>query len=291
MILNNYRTVRWLRENRQRPMSIALLFDIHRRIADRTLDEADVARFRRPDEDIRVYDDRDGELIHTPPAASELESRIAPLCEFANAGDDEGAFLHPVIRAIVLHFWLACDHPFVDGNGRAARALFYRCMLNRGYWLFEYLSVSSVIVNAPAKYVRAFLFTETDECDTTYFIHYNVEAIRRSREELNTYLIDQRKRSREMAVLLQNFSGINHRQKTLLEHAIRHADATYTIESHRSSHDIAYETARSDLMDLSKRGLLVEHKSGKRYEYSVPTGFRDRLRTIDAKTPSVPVVE
>lgn len=51
-----------------------------------------------------------------------------------------------------LHFMLGYEHPFVDGNGRVARAMFDWAMLRNGYWLFEFISVSRIIRQAPAKY-------------------------------------------------------------------------------------------------------------------------------------------
>lgn len=92
------------------------------------------------------------------------------LIAFANSEGVEADFMHPVIRAITLHFWLAYEHPFVDGNGRTARALFYRTMLQHGYWLFEFISISRILKRAPARYARAFLETESDDNDLTYFI-------------------------------------------------------------------------------------------------------------------------
>src|SRR5205814_10028127 len=56
---------------------------------------------------------------------------------------------HPMVRSMILHFWLAYDHPFVDGNGRTARALFYWSMLRNGYWMFEYITISKIILSGP----------------------------------------------------------------------------------------------------------------------------------------------
>lgn len=61
-------------------------------------------------------------------------------------------FIHPVVRAIALHFWLAYDHPFCDGNGRTAQALFYWAMLHQSYWLFAFVSISSVINKARGRH-------------------------------------------------------------------------------------------------------------------------------------------
>jgi Fic family protein len=278
MILNNYRTIRWLREHKSDSLTFDMLYEIHSRITQDTLeDPSAVGRFRLASEPINVIDVRDNEIMHVPPPAGELEERMTKLCHFADGGESSGPFMHPAIRAILLHFWLAYDHPFVDGNGRTARALFYWSMLREGYWLFEFLSISRIIVGAPSKYVRAFLDTELDEADVTYFIMFHLRAIQRARKELHEYLDEQRKRNREMLAVLAKHPGLNHRQKALLAHGVKHADATYTIESHRGSHGVVFETARTDLADLARRGLLIEYKVGKRLQYAVPPDIRARL--------------
>ncbi len=169
MIVNNYHTMNHILTLKDQPLTKEPVFEIHREISEGTLNISDGAgRFRRKDEDINVSD-IDGTGFHTPPPAEELESRMNAMCDFANGKTPEG-FLHPVIRAIVLHFWLAYNHPFVDGNGRTARALFYRQMLYSNYWMFEFISISQFLRKAPTRYAMAFLHTETDENDLTYFI-------------------------------------------------------------------------------------------------------------------------
>src|SRR6218665_1526646 len=97
--------------------------ELHEVITEGTMEEpGDAGRSRRPDEPITVLDISNGQVLHSPPDANELSSRIDALCAFANesAGD---AFIHPVVRAIVLHFALAYDHlvggPQPLGGGRA----------------------------------------------------------------------------------------------------------------------------------------------------------------------------
>lgn len=55
------------------------------------------------------------------------------------------------------------DHPFVDGNGRTVRALFYWSVAWAGYWLMEYVSISRLLKQASARYNRAYLHSDTDE--------------------------------------------------------------------------------------------------------------------------------
>jgi len=140
MILNNFLTMQRIQEWKNKPLDPDLLFEIHRCVTDQTLEKPDAAgRLRRPDESIVVQDNITGDTVFVPPHADLLAKRMASMCLFANGTSGE-RFIHPVIRAILLHFWLAYDHPFVDGNGRTARALFYWAMLRNKYWLFEFVS-------------------------------------------------------------------------------------------------------------------------------------------------------
>lgn len=146
MILNNYLAMRRIGVLRNQPLTKELVFELHRTVTEKTLDVPDAAgRFRTDDEQVRV-EGMEGEVYHSPPCADSLPTRMQWMCDFANGGADSDApFLHPVLRSIILHFWLAYDHPFVDGNGRTARALFYWSMLRHKYWLSEFIAISQVI--------------------------------------------------------------------------------------------------------------------------------------------------
>lgn len=286
MILNNYLTMQRIAEWKERPLDPELIFEMHRMVTDGTLDNPDgTGRLRRPDENVTVQDVITGEIFHSPPPAEELPDRLAALCEFANGsvldvGKPEGRFIHPAVRAIFIHFWLAYDHPFVDGNGRTARALFYWSMLRQGYWLFEFVSISEILVKAPAKYARSFLFTETDENDATYFLLYQCEVIRRAIASLHDYIETKSKEVRETEALLRGATGLNHRQQALIAHALRKPGTRYTIEGHRRSHAIVYETARYDLMDLARLGLLELRKMRRAFVFIAPADLGDRLQAL-----------
>ena len=291
MIRNNYAGMEFLRENRDEDLSPPLLLELHRILTAGTLDDTDaVGRLRLPTEQVAVVDQRDGVVLHEPPDATALEERLGRLFAFANARDPgpravqpsqaDQTFLHPVVRAMLIHFMIGYEHPFVDGNGRTARALFYWSMARSGYWMTEFLSISTIIRKAPAQYMRAYLFSETDDNDVTYFLDYHLRVILRSVRELHGYLARKARQMREAERLLGGREAnalLNYRQRALLAHMQRHPDTGYTIAGHRRSHNVTYETARTDLLKLADLGLLDHARQRRAFVFHRPAEFDKRL--------------
>lgn len=286
MILNNYRALQFMRDDIGDQLTPDLVLELQRILTEGTLDNPGSAGRLQTKDDVRVavIDTLDDTVIHSPPPADQLPERLEAMCAFANASDDDG-FVHPVIKAILLHFWLAYDHPFEDGNGRTARAIFYWAMRKQGYWLAEFLSISRILRQAPAKYSKAYVLTETDDGDTTYFILYQLEVIKRAVEELDKYLQKKVKEIRQVERLLKRSEDFNHRQLALLSDALRNTDRLYTFGSHAASHNVTHETSRRDLMALWKAGFLHRTRARKRYVFYPQQDLADRLGELNAVAP------
>ena len=151
-------------------------------------------------------------------------------------------------------------------------------MLRRKYWLFEYVSISSVLAEAYAKYARAYLYTETDANDLTYFLLFQLDVINRALDEAQGYIRCKTEEMRETQAVLHPSAGFNHRQIALLRHALQHPDALYTFKSHQQSHGVVYQTARTDLLKLADHDLLVVERIGRTYTFRVPRNISDRVR-------------
>ena len=282
MIVNNYAAMeaaRGLAEGNT-PLTPAEVLDLHRIVASGTLDsEADAGHLQAvEDERVAIVWD-DGTILHRPPPASELPERLANLCRFANEELGEG-FLHPVIRAIVLHFWMGYDHPFADGNGRVARALFYWAMLRHGYWLAQYLSISSILRRAPAQYARSYLHVETDNNDLTYFIIHQLRVIERAIDSLRDYLKRKAVEVREVESLLRGDMPLNHRQIAVVGNALRDTQQSLTIKAHARFQQVTIQSARTDLLGLEELGLFSKRRVGKRFVFTPERNLADRLRAL-----------
>ncbi len=267
MIKNNYITMSRIKQDASRDLSVEFLCDLQGEITKDTLEDSSASgRLRTAAEQVRVVDMQDGAVLHVPPPADELKERLAKLCAFANQSSED-SFIHPVVKASILHFWLAYEHPFVDGNGRTSRAIFYWYLIKNKYWLAEFLPISRIILKAPSKYKMAFLYAEKDDEDITYFLRFQLRAFRLSIEDLKQYVRNKQEELSEAARMLKRLPGLNHRQHEIISHAIRHPDTIYTIARHMTTHNVVYQTARADLLLLVKRGLFTKKKVGRNFVF------------------------
>ena len=275
MILNNYRTIRFLSEKKDSPLSKELLLEIHRKISEKTLDNPeDVGNFRTTN-DIVVSNKLTGEVAHYPPDCDEIELIIEQLCDFAN---NDKTFVHPIIKAIIIHFMISFLHPFVDGNGRTARSLFYWYMLKKGYWLTEFLSISRIIYSTKSKYEKVFLYTEQDDYNLGYFINYNLVVLNKAYKELKAYL-DRKSKEHSALFEFKNVTGINERQAKILKIATKKPENIFICKDLETELGVSVKTIRADLEGLVKKDLLKTIPLNKRLTGYIRTDdFEDKLK-------------
>ncbi|MCY3850879.1 MAG: Fic family protein [Acidimicrobiaceae bacterium] len=269
MVLNNYNAMQAAEQLATEETSLTpdAVLNLHRVVTDGSLDDdADAGRLQQPGEDRVMVVHHDNRVLHQPPPAEELPERMEQLCAFANAESAEG-FLHPVVRAILIHFWLGHDHPFVDGNGRTARALFYWSMLRSGYWLAQYFSISTILREAPAQYIRSYLHAETDDNDATYFVIHQLAVIEKAIASLNEYISKKIAEVAEVDRLLLTVPYLNRRQIAVVNAAHRDPFRSFTIREHQEQERVTYQTARTDLLALEQLGLLTQTRVGRTFEF------------------------
>ena len=256
MIVNNYNTIQYIVEHKEQPLTEELLLTIHRLMTEKTLDILeDAGRFRTNDK-VVVADMVEGDIIYTPPSFQEIPEFVESLCDFFN-NDNPHTFIHPIIRGIIVHFMLAFMHPFVDGNGRTARALFYWYMLKEGYKLTEYMSISRVIAKSKANYEKAFRYVENDGNDMGYFVAYNLRALEISFQQLRDY-IQRKQREKRAASSFMMLGNINQRQALILQRLKEEPDTIFTVKDVQDRFSVSSMTARKDLSDLVQQGYLTE---------------------------------
>jgi Fic family protein len=256
MIANNYQTIRFIVDNKETPLTPELVFYIHYLMTEKTLENPEDAGRLRTNDNVVVEDGITHEVVHTPPPYQELPEFVEELCRYFNETDAK-VFVHPIIRGIIIHFMIAYMHPFVDGNGRTARALFYWYMLKQGYWLMEYMSVSRVIASSKKSYEKAYQYVESDFMDVGYFIMYNLKVLDKAFKQLQAY-IKKKQDEKMLANTFLQLGDINERQAQIIRMFIDNPNEVLTVKDVQAKFLITPTTAKSDLMGLVQRGLLAE---------------------------------
>src|ERR1043166_4316274 len=149
MIYNNYKTMSMIDEEyKEHPLSIEMLLEMHSQLTENTMDDdGESGQFKSDDDEINVV--YEGKIAYKTPPISFSRRELDRLIEYAN---DNTSFIHPVIKACILHYWVGYLHPFTDGNGRMARAIFYWYLLKNEYWAIAYIPVSMVLKSAKRQY-------------------------------------------------------------------------------------------------------------------------------------------
>jgi Fic family protein len=275
MILNNYRTMQKALELKGKKLTPEMILLLHASITKDTLeDAANEGRFRDNDK-VEVVDRITGDVFYSPPHYAKIGEWMENLCDFAN-GIHDIEFIHPIIRGILLHFLIGYIHPFVDGNGRTARTLFYWYLLSQGYWLIEFMSISRIILRAPAGYSRAYLYSEYDENDVTYFIDYNLRSMDAALKSLQEYINRKVRERKQLYALIRN-EPVNERQAEILRIMLTDGGAGLTIKSVQNRFGVVYQTARMDLLGLQTMGYLTEKRMGKKMMFFRADDFERKL--------------
>lgn len=266
MIFNNLRAIEYISEFVDSKIDFKIIIELHKIMTANTEAEQYSGDFRKGE--VFVTDHVDGEVAHIPPDWKEVETLMSELCDFIN---DDNKFIHPIIKASMIHFMIGFIHPFKDGNGRTARALFYWYLLKKGYALVKNISISRVILESRTQYDKAFLKTEYDENDLNYFISYSIKNIRIAFEKLIRYRdkkVEERKKANLVSYELLE-KGLNKRQADLVGYLFLKEKNMITLTSYSKRHDIVRQTASKDLSELIKLGFIVEDKSTKPYKFTL----------------------
>jgi len=271
MIFNNLRAIEYINEFQEVEIDFKIIIELHKIMTANTSAEHCSGDFRKSD--VFVIDHVDGEIAHIPPDWKEVEELMEELCTFIN---NDKNFIHPIVKASIIHFLIGYIHPFSDGNGRTARALFYWYLLKKGYSLIQNISISKVILESRTQYDKAFLKTESDGNDLNYFIAYSIKNIRVAFEKLTNYRdkkLNERKKANAISYELLN-KGLNKRQADLIGYLyFKNKETKITLNSYAEKHEIVRQTASKDLNELIKLNLIIENKTQKPYTY----GLIDRI--------------
>ena len=282
MIVNNFKTISRIQEDfKDRKLDLDLLYEIHAMISDGTVPKDEQHRLRKDSDNIVVQGIIGGEeyIAHVPPSEKFLSENIQVLIDYAN-NDDESQFTHPIIKAILIHFWIGYLHPFTDGNGRLARALFYWYLLRKGYWTFMYLPISTIIKRNPNQYAMAYIYSEQDDLDMTYFFDFHIRKVLLAIKDFEEYLDGKIDENKLIESSVSRKYTLNDRQKQLIYYLVSDESPSVSVGSHTTLHSITRQTASKDLRALEEYGLIESKRAGRLIKFYPTQKLLDETKTF-----------
>jgi Fic family protein len=272
MVIGNFRMMNFAWEQRYAPLGVELISAMHRVGVEGIDDQQYSPGVFRSHDDV-VVRDGEGNTVHRPPPAAGLVSRLQDLASWINKSHDnpqQGDYLHPLIKAMALHFSLGYEHPFRDGNGRVARALFYWFMFKNDFSAFRYIAISVLLRQAPVKYGRSYLDTEADDLDLTYFIDFQcrvvLRAVGRFTEAYRQGLVDSACFDR----LLHKtgfLERLTQNQRVLFQVARSGMAKEFTAVNVKANLGCSYNTASVALNGLVELKLFEKRRIGRQWVF------------------------
>lgn len=272
MVIGNYRMMNFAWEKRNEPLSVELITALHR-VGVSGIDDAQYSPGHLRIRDDVVVQDGQGNTVHVPPPAAGLAARLRVLSQWINQSHDDPHrvdHLHPLIKGIALHFALGYEHPFRDGNGRVARALFYWFMFKNDFSAFRYIAISVLLRNAPVKYGRSYLNTEADDLDLTYFIDFQclvvLRAVSSFTEAYRKSLVNAESLDRWLSEsgFFERLSG---KQLAVYQVARSGMAKEFTAVNVKENLGCSYNTASATLNGLVDLALFEKRKLGREWVY------------------------
>jgi Fic family protein len=124
----------------------------------------------------------------------------------------------------------------------------------------------------------AFIYSEQDNFDLNYFIHYNVAKIKLARRGLEEYVKSRIAESRKTSDAIKKNFSLNKRQTNLLQYLAKDEQRHTSLKEHMNINDgIGKVTASTDLRRLVEKGLLRKARSGRNIFYYPTDELRDLL--------------
>lgn len=266
MILCNRRLMDMAWLHRHDDMTPELLLDFHREATTGVDDVSYHPGETRTTDDVWVGDDF-GNIIHRPPEASKVNNLLRILVAWANIRHEKEtawkSYIHPLLKAVILHFNIGYIHPFYDGNGRVARAMSYWMLFRAGYSAFRYISISKLLKEAPKEYARAYLRTETDDMDLTYFMEYQLRIIERAVSDLIGHVDNSAMRLQELRAWMMEkglMTSLTPTQMSIITSIIYFPEREHTVKGCVERLGISRATAQGVLEQLAHAGVM--NKSG-----------------------------
>lgn len=243
--------------------SEAQLKKIHRLTTERILVENEVGEYRQTQVVVRNL--KTQEISFRPPPAVEVAYQIEDFLGWLNS--ISGRKVHPVLRAGTTHYELARIHPFVDGNGRSARAMALLVLYIEGYEIKKFFSLEEYYDRYAKDYYGALQSVDKDGGDMSRWLEFFVGGLAEELVRIKKVVVELSTRLQQTQHVEGKQVALSDRQIKLLEAMRANGGMITTKESVELIRMVSKDTIIRDLNDLIKKGVIKKQGSTKASKY------------------------
>ncbi len=182
--------------NRESGIDEELIFKLHKLTVTKVLPEEQSGNYRKTK--VVIRNSRSAEVVFTPPSPEEVAGQMSDFIAFIQT--QSGQDIHPILKSGIVHYEFVRIHPFVDGNGRVARALSTLILFLEGYDIRQFFSLEEYFDKDALSYYEALQSVGKNNGDVTnwleYFTHGLAYELGRIRERVEHVSVDNRLKQR-----------------------------------------------------------------------------------------------
>jgi Fic family protein len=232
-----------------------LLKKIHGLVVDHILAKEACGHYRNTR--VVIRNSQNGEVVFSPIPPLEVSYQMEDFFDWLNS--NQGKQMHPVLRAGIAHFELARIHPFVDGNGRVARAFATLILFMEDYDIKKFFSLEEQFDKDALSYYQALGSVSIHRGDLTiwleYFTHVLATELNQVKEKVKRLSLDSRLKDK-----LGRQIALSERQVRIVEY-LKLNDRLLMKDARKVLPDFSEDTILRDIKNLMKKGLV--RKTGK----------------------------
>jgi len=235
---------------------------LHKMATDKILDKARCGVYRKTQ--VVVRNSLTGEVTFTPPIAVAVPNQMQELMDFVNETSVES--VHPVLKSGAVHYEFVRIHPFIDGNGRVARALSTLILFQSGYDIRRFFSLEEYFDNDAVRYYDGLQSVGRNGGDLTEWLEYFTEGLaielNKIKEKVGKISVDVKLRNKLGGKPLM----LSERQLKIIEH-IQGVGFLQNSGFKMLFPFVSEDTVLNELKALIKNGILKKQGSTKGAKY------------------------
>lgn len=252
----NYRNVSvWIDQqdftHSHKLFSLETLKSLHKLTMQKLIDEEHLGNFRK--QQVIVRSARDGGVVFRPPVAVEIPYLAEDF--FAWYNTPEAAQIHPIFRAAITHYQLVFIHPFIEGNGRTARAMATLSLYTNQYDFKRFFSLEQYFDSDVDQYYQALLSVQQAEAnDMTYWLEYFCYGLAIEIDKIKHQVM---KLSKDLKLKQQlgEQVALSERQIILLE-LLQNQGQITSQDAQAALPNVSVDTILRDLKDLMSKNIV-----------------------------------